>query len=98
MLLAHSTIERLALGMCVDVDQTGQYQAISPVDNPVRRSGIIWSDKDDRGAGKRDVDIAAIDMSRGGLVPGDHPIRIADDGRSHDGNPHSMIGSKNWAR
>src|ERR1700745_813880 len=94
MLLAHPTIERLVLGVRGDVDQPWQYGAISPVDDPVRHPWIIASDKDDRAVGKGDVDIAAIDMAPGNLVPGDHPIGISDDGRSHSGLPSSIPGSE----
>jgi hypothetical protein len=33
-------------------------------------------------------------MAPGDLVPGDHPIGISDDGRSHSGIPYAIIGLK----
>ena len=88
VLLAHPAIERLVLGMSMDVDQPGQYQPILTVDHPLRRPGVIASDKDDRAIAKGDVYIAAVDVTLGALVPGDDPVGILDDGRGHDSGLH----------
>jgi hypothetical protein len=67
----------------MDVDQPGQYQAIPAFDHPVRRSGVIPSDKDDPIVCKRDVDIASIGVPPCTLIPDNAPIRVADNGRGH---------------
>src|SRR5260370_28016581 len=69
--------------MRVDVDQSRQYQSIPAVDHPVRRSGVISSDESNRVVDEDDVDVAAIAVTPGGLVPGDNPIGFLDDGHGH---------------
>src|SRR5215472_17644137 len=91
MLFAYSAVERLVLGVRVNVDQPGQYQAVSPLDDPVRRRWIIRSDEDNGVVGKCNVDISAIDMAPGHLVPGNYPAGVSDDGRGHNVIPWSII-------
>src|SRR5208282_2323634 len=80
---SHPAIERLVLRMRMDVDQPGQDEAIFAIDHPLCHAGIIPSDKVDRAFRKRDVDIAAINVTSGGLVPGDDPSGVPDDRRGH---------------
>ena len=56
----------------------GNTKPILAVDHPVRRPGVIASDKGDPVVGKGDVDIPAIGVVPGGLVPGNDPIGVAD--------------------
>jgi hypothetical protein len=62
----------------MDVDKPGQYHAVSAVDHPVRRPWVIAADKGDPVVGKGDVDISAIGVVPGCLVPGNGPIGVAD--------------------
>jgi hypothetical protein len=62
----------------MDVDEPGQYQPIPAIDHPVRRPGVIASDKDDPVVGKGDVDISAVGVMPGGRVPGNGPIGVVD--------------------
>jgi hypothetical protein len=62
----------------MDVDEPRQYQPIPAVDQPVRRPGVIASDKDDPVVGERDIDVPPIGVAPGCLVPGDGPIGVAD--------------------
>jgi hypothetical protein len=64
----------------MDVDEPGQYQPVTAVGHPVRRPGVIASDKGDAIIGKRDVYISAIGVMLGCLVPGNDPIGVADSG------------------
>src|SRR5215472_17566040 len=85
VLLAYTAIERLVRGMRMDIDQSGQDQAILAVDDPIRRSRKIPPNEDDSTAGKGDVGIAAVDVTPGSLVPADDPVGIPDDGRGQSG-------------
>jgi hypothetical protein len=71
-------MERLVLRVRMDVDEPGQYEPVPAVDHPVRRPGVIASDKGDPVVGKGDVDISAIGVVPGCLVPGDRPTSVAD--------------------
>jgi hypothetical protein len=62
VLLAQAAIERLVLGMRVDVDKSGQDQPVAAVDDPVRRTLVILAEKGDAVVGKGNVDIATVDV------------------------------------
>jgi hypothetical protein len=62
----------------MDVDEPRQYEPILTVDHPVCRPGVVAADKDDPVVGEGDIDISAIGMVSGCLVPGNGPIGVAD--------------------
>ena len=83
VLLAHAAVERLVLGVRMDVDQPRQHQTILAVDDPVRRPRVIPPDKIDAIVGKGDIDAAPVDLARDAFVPGDDPVGVFDDGGCH---------------
>jgi len=89
VLLAYTTIKRLVLGMRMDVDEARQYQPILAVDNLVCHAAVIPSDEHDRAPGKGNVQMAPVDMTAGGLIPGHDPIGIADNGGGQPSSPFS---------
>ena len=70
VLLAHAAVERLVLGVRMDVDQPRQHQAVLAIDDSVGRPRVIASDKSDQVIGKSDIDAAAVDVPQGAFVPG----------------------------
>jgi hypothetical protein len=83
MLLADAAIQRLMLGMRMDIDQPGHDEAGAAVDRAVGRSGEAGPDEGDPVVGESDIDIAAIDMPAQPFVPGDHPGGVFDQRRRH---------------
>src|SRR5205085_3815564 len=73
VLLTDAAIERLVLGVRMDVDQAGDDEAGAAVDDPVRGAGKFASDKGDAVVLENEVDTAAVDMMAGRFVPGDQP-------------------------
>src|SRR5690349_17159469 len=73
MLLADTAIERLVLGVRVDVDQAGNDQPRAAVDNPVGRAGVAFAEKADTVVGKSEIDITPIGVAALRLVPADDP-------------------------
>ncbi|HJQ56926.1 MAG TPA: gamma-glutamylcyclotransferase [Vineibacter sp.] len=70
--------------MAVDVDQAGQHQHAAPVQRLLaRRRGrrrTSRGDVRDASVGDADVDVAAIDVTPRGFVPGDSPRYVTDGG------------------
>ena len=87
MLLANAAIERLVLGMRVDVDEAGDHRPAGAVDEPLRGAGVIGSEMDNAVAGKGQIDIAAIGVPAALDIPGHHPIRVPDQRGRHRALP-----------
>ena len=83
VLFPHAAVERLVLGVRMDVDQSRQYQAILSVDHPFRYRWVISSDKDDHVVRERDIRTAAVDVPSGTFVPGNDPVGVLDDSGGH---------------
>src|SRR3712207_1191692 len=92
MLLADAAIERLVLGVRMDVDETGDHRSAGAVNDPVPSggmtgAGVIGTEMDDAIAGKGKIDIPAIRMPAPLRVPGDNPGCIPEDGGRHRALP-----------
>ncbi len=78
MLLADAAIERLVLGVRMDVDETGKHCPAVAVNEPLRGAGVIGSEVDNAVAAKGQIDIAAIGVPAVLDVPGDDPVSVLD--------------------
>ena len=83
VLLADAAIERLVLGMRMDVYEAGNHGTLGAVDDPVRRTGVIVADVGDAVVGKGEIEIAAVDVPPRRLVPGNHPGGVLDHSGRH---------------